>query len=1108
MLDELEKEIDDLISESSNDEAYNESYITNYFVNKVLIRVIGNKPDFIDKDVVGIIDILSKHFKKLCKSPDVIKISKKKDCGNYLFPVVTITLRNGRDITCYLVFDYDSFTPGAAMRLEDGSYAVAIYPNFFDITLDTQKFILLHEIGHIRLGHVEWYNQHINPNHRLNMMKKGKVMYPEANADLYATLNGAKLYTILDSSVDMDYDKKYDYRATNAEMSARYLYVYKKYKKLHGFTYEDIQASKESVNLFQEYVLEDIKNPHTNSIRWIKGKNEKGLNPLVTVEGRNEQFRGRSEMIVIKDDEMFIQFKPAGSNRLYDIPGGGWEPNEAHVDAAIRETKEEIRVVTKDVKYVSSYLELFNNGKVPNWIKDNFSKEDQWNGCFTDLYIGKYDKKYTGNIDKEDQDSMIHKGKWEKVKDVFPDLNIFHQEAIKKYFPELVDEYTSEACKDLETARKFVSEVGNLAKKYDANYFIVTDGASGYSNDGSNAAAKNARNSQINWEKKYGFDPDEDWSKESINKESVSISDKKDLFDKFKSFIKGNSEYSSYIKPLDNPMVHETKKDGKWLLLGTISGIKNWKNLIKDINENFKYEDPVEFHSCYLPGDVFIYVNLDEDVKEYVEVFESKRSEWPDEIFGIPELRKYPMPDKKHTISAIKLFNHVDKKYEEELAKAILENVEKYDIDTSFVTPKNRFYKYLHENEEEMESTFESSNDYLEIYLEANTVVTHNLLTEIYPKIEEVLSTPAGDKKFKQLVETFVDRHSEYLHEPCPIHMIPFTDRDKEDFYSLFNFTEKELKTIIKNALKNISNSSFKLVSDNPIFTVFYFVVRYYHLKKDTVGVNTGLIIHALASYPSVFHKYFKHGADPGVMTYTAGHLTQKFIFKQTGHVFGALKMSIDATYKKHYVNFPNCTDVDVITYVQRIRNDQNSMIKKISIEYYKNYQAGNTITTQSEEYGTGELIDDIENDTSKVELLSEKIIINILTNGIDLRLVETAATMSQLSISELRLYLTKIMVDSKSTELEEFITAVLFIYLYDESHKVQDVKSRQFLAYGIDLFRRTNSNDKNVVTIKTLLNKWAEETGIYARFKREGTQISYKKGIFWYILLSIQLHS
>ena len=72
-----------------------------------------------------------------------------------------------------------------------------------------------------------------------------------------------------------------------------------------------------------------------------------------------------------------------------------------------------------------------------------------------------------------------------------------------------------------------------------------------------------------------------------------------------------------------------------------------------------------------------------------------KRSELPDSVFGIPQERKYPMPDEKHTRSAIKLFNHVDPKYEEQLAKAVIKNMKKYGIDGSTVGPNNRLRKYL-----------------------------------------------------------------------------------------------------------------------------------------------------------------------------------------------------------------------------------------------------------------------------------------------------------------------------------------------------------------------------------------------------------------------------
>lgn len=70
--------------------------------------------------------------------------------------------------------------------------------------------------------------------------------------------------------------------------------------------------------------------------------------------------------------------------------------------------------------------------------------------------------------------------------------------------------------------------------------------------------------------------------------------------------------------------------------------------------------------------------------------------------YGIPELKKYPMPDKKHVISAIKFFNYVTPKYEEQLAKAILARMKEYGISFEDVGigDDNRFKKYISESGE------------------------------------------------------------------------------------------------------------------------------------------------------------------------------------------------------------------------------------------------------------------------------------------------------------------------------------------------------------------------------------------------------------------------
>ena len=63
----------------------------------------------------------------------------------------------------------------------------------------------------------------------------------------------------------------------------------------------------------------------------------------------------------------------------------------------------------------------------------------------------------------------------------------------------------------LNKAREFCKKVRDLAEEYDLPFFLVTDKASSYSNNGCEAVS-HARNSHIAWEKEHNFDPDEDWS--------------------------------------------------------------------------------------------------------------------------------------------------------------------------------------------------------------------------------------------------------------------------------------------------------------------------------------------------------------------------------------------------------------------------------------------------------------------------------------------------------------------------------------------------------------------------------------------------------------------
>ena len=92
------------------------------------------------------------------------------------------------------------------------------------------------------------------------------------------------------------------------------------------------------------------------------------------------------------------------------------------------------------------------------------------------------------------------------------------------------------------------------------------------------------------------------------------------------------------------------------------------------------------------------YVSLYNGTISESSLLEMKRSELDDSEFGLPKLRKYPMPDKDHVLSAIRFFNYVSPENEKELARNIKKKMKQYNVSPDRVGDKNRLKKYLTED--------------------------------------------------------------------------------------------------------------------------------------------------------------------------------------------------------------------------------------------------------------------------------------------------------------------------------------------------------------------------------------------------------------------------
>ena len=73
----------------------------------------------------------------------------------------------------------------------------------------------------------------------------------------------------------------------------------------------------------------------------------------------------------------------------------------------------------------------------------------------------------------------------------------------------------------------------------------------------------------------------------------------------------------------------------------------------------------------------------------------------PDQKYALPNLKKYPLPDRAHVKSAIKFFNYVSPRDEKKLAYAILKRMREYGMsfDDMTIGDENRFKKYVPKSE-------------------------------------------------------------------------------------------------------------------------------------------------------------------------------------------------------------------------------------------------------------------------------------------------------------------------------------------------------------------------------------------------------------------------
>ena len=159
---------------------------------------------------------------------------------------------------------------------------------------------------------------------------------------------------------------------------------------------------------------------------------------------------------------------------------------------------------------------------------------------------------------------------------------------------------------------------------------------------------------------------------------------------KYRGIHKFNTE-KECIEYVINNMRKDYKDNG--VIYGKIDKIPSGLSTIEFMN----------YCNDQINGDYQVENELSQFIENSKIMNESKlsskdRNNLEDNIFGLPEDRKYPLNDREHVIQAIRMFNNVESSKEKELAKNIIKRMKELDIDIT-IGDKNRLHKYYYNKE-------------------------------------------------------------------------------------------------------------------------------------------------------------------------------------------------------------------------------------------------------------------------------------------------------------------------------------------------------------------------------------------------------------------------
>ena len=382
-------------------------------------------------------------------------------------------------------------------------------------------------------------------------------------------------------------------------------------------------------------------------------------------------------------------------------------------------------------------------------------------------------------------------------------------------------------------------------------------------------------------------------------------------------------------------------------------------------------------------------------------------------------------------------------------------------------------------------------------------MITSVILANIYPKVEQAFTSKETQRKFSAIVASYVDRNVNRLSTAGPSKRTLFSDMERNKVYDLIDFDPKVCKAIVKQS--NYIKASWKIVND-PFNLVMMMILRYAKLNKLDQINQLAVTYLTLSMYPSLHYKYFKFEPNEAIMQYTINNLSNKFKVKQVGNILQALVDTTALADKTYDKNIRHANDKELTDYINAYKTRLNSLIKKIRDAFEKDYRSGNYMNTERDNEDENDFKTSDSN-SLLIQRIVDQVVLKLSVNGPDSRIVDISAKMNQVSVNETRNTLNQLTQNKdESVNIRALCESILYLFLFNGENHVNDLNGSKFLTFCLAVYKKSNTNDENVIKVKSILDTWIEKySETYRKTQRVATLNNFRRALYTFFVFTLQ---